>query len=193
MVHKKKPINKRLIIIIISLFVFIFFTASFILRLLPKSKPNTDASIIKKEFVTLPSSSEEIKIAKSIISWLDDQRNENGTYYSVRNCTVKDECTITGDSHRSGAAAIMARYRYYLVTKDSSQLDQIKSDLSSIISIIDSGKFTLQNNHYSCYLLSDLYFDTSISQEIRDMAKKVCYIGSYEILNNPFEYELFRE
>ncbi len=181
---------KNKLIIIVSFFVLILLLVLFAIFILVPKKTN-NKTFIKKENITLPSSSEEQIIAKSIISWLDEQKDDRGIYYSIRSCTVENNCGDVGESNRTGFAAVWARYRYYLATKDNSQLDIIKKDLISIKNMVDSGKYKIQNNHYACYFMSDIYFDQNLSQEIKDLSKEVCLLGTYEITNNPFESELY--
>lgn len=117
------------------------------------------------------------EIAKKVLDWLNKQKDVREAYRFSVDCKRSDvkNCVAEG-SNRSGLGVIWGRFRYLLNHRsDSKEMDILKNDLALYAD--RSRLVLLQNNHWDCKLMFDLWKSDLLGDNEKKEAEKICFDG----------------
>jgi len=118
--------------------------------------------------------------AKNALAWLEKQKDERGIYYFSRSCssgTSCDQINKSGQSGHYGLAAIWGRYKYYSQNRTMADLTIINKDLAAYTDASKIG--VVQNDHWNCRLMYELWSDKAFSAEQKQQLEQICWQSLY--------------
>jgi len=116
-----------------------------------------------------------VVMAKSIISWLDKQKDQtDSTYPLMCKCTDSgcQECTGEAYGFRVVPYIAWGKFNYYSKTGDETVLASLESDLDKLNGI--------QYSLWNCRLLYDIQTSSKASDSLKTKAKNACIYSGYE-------------
>ncbi len=133
------------------------------------------ALIIGLIFLLIPKTPSDTEIAKGILDWLWDNRDDRGLNNSLGECTENSQgitCQFDPNppSLRHTAVVIWARYNYWLKTGDQEELDRLTSNINDYYNVSQDPQWLIQPDNYHFYYLSQLYLSDKpeINSELKE-------------------------
>ena len=115
-------------------------------------------------------------VARKTLDWIDQQRNSDGWYILERGCDYeKKTCDVVWDNeegNKDGLIATWARFNFYQQTKDSKDLEIVKSDINKFYEKYPNG---VDNALWICKITYDMWKSNVFDQEIKDKLEKICF------------------
>lgn len=115
------------------------------------------------------------KIVTPLNAWVGKQKNLQGIYQLGEICTVTGDCRSIGPDNRAGISVIWALYR--LSKGNLANTANLQSTIQSDLEVYN--EILIQNDYLNCTLMYEIWQDVSVSQKIKDLAKTLCFGGSY--------------
>ena len=190
--------NFQLIFIVILIVILVVAAAIFLFKL----KINNQESVLKSTLEMIPSAQItnenkkdlELAVAQWHLSYLDEQKDERGIYLDYArnaNCNENENNCTNIPSNRAFLPVLWARYQYYLLTNDTTQLQILKDDIHQTQTEILDGydaagqKYVIQNNSFNCYLMRPMINDQNniFTNLEKESLKNFCLASSYEWLD----------
>lgn len=126
------------------------------------------------------------EVAAQDFMWIDSIKDNTNRYTFGEVCKSSNDCKKPA-SNNDGPAVIWARFKYYEKFKRSTDLDKIKQDLANYSN--PSIVTTIQNPHWNCKLMYDLWNSSVFNTDEKTQIKKICF-GSTSITLGEDEYNL---
>lgn len=115
-------------------------------------------------------------VARKTLDWIDKQRNDDSWYILERGCNFEEKtCDTVWDSeegNKDGLIATWARFNYYQQTKDSADLEIVKSDINKFYEKYPEG---VDNALWICKITYDMYASGLFDEEINNKLKDICF------------------
>lgn len=145
--------KNRLILIIIFVFlIFLIISGYWFFR--EKSRVKID-EIVEKEK----------DIAKLTLSWLNNQKNNEGIYRVNYVCVKREDPFY---STRIFPSVLWGKFKYYEKNLDYDGISRVMEELNLAINT------PTQNNQWNCKLMEDLWKSNILSEEQKEKAKNYC-------------------
>ncbi len=206
-INQKKP---RIIIILITFFFFLIVTFllwwfffrqnSNSLQPFSNSSPTEETSLINNsQKETAP----ELVLAQKILHQISNHQSQEGFYGDWQICLKeKDKQNYTCElnmypyemkegleefydetaSYRYSIPVIWARFKYYQKTNDQEQLKLLEKDLYNLDNYLSENNERLLNTDvYNCSLMEEITNSDLISDEIKNLTTKICFIAVAEV------------
>ncbi|MFA6185249.1 MAG: hypothetical protein WCT51_00010 [Candidatus Shapirobacteria bacterium] len=114
------------------------------------------------------------EIVKSVIDWLDGERDERGMYWFSQKCLIDEpnNCQKKEKSSYSGIAVMWGMNKYYLETKDQNILNTIKNDINNY----DDRKKnpSIGTNKFGCKLLMEIKVNNDLTEIDKKKLDSIC-------------------
>ncbi|MDO5561405.1 MAG: hypothetical protein Q4G02_01370 [bacterium] len=195
--NSHKFFNKKIIITVVIIAIVVLVTIFFIARRNTTEKQaQSETKIEMIDPATLTDiDKREINqaVAEGHLNYLAEQKDNRGVYLDYAGnafCEEGSSCQSIS-SNRAFLPAIWARYQYYLLTEDATQLQILKDDIKQAQTAIldgydeDGAKNVIQNNFFNCYFMKSMIEDEKEVLTIweKNTLKRFCVESNYEWLD----------
>ena len=200
LVLKKEEVqkSKRRLYIILAIIAILTIITS-ILLLINRSSDNDQIQTNVREVIdpnTLENQDKraiDLAVAKGHLDYLTQQKDQRGAYLDYAGnafCPEGGETCSYISSNRAFLSVLWARYQYYLLTHDETELQILKDDIKQSQTAIldgyleDGSRNVIQNNSLNCYLMQPMINDENniFTDWEKDTLKRFCTESMYEWL-----------
>ncbi|MEA2056159.1 MAG: hypothetical protein U9O78_00360 [Patescibacteria group bacterium] len=140
-----------------------------------KKAKDSDEAI---ETAESPVKREYEEIADNLMLWLDEQKDDNGSYANQIICEPScDRILSAGTSGHDGVPVVWGRYKYYEKNQTKEALAKLTNDLKIYANkeLVPS----IQANGWTCNLMHDLWKSKVLPKKQRDLASDICWRTTY--------------
>ena len=134
---------------------------------------------------------EQLEFASENINWMKTSVDSRGLYTDINTCNYDANsdswsCSVGAPSNRAFLPVIWAEYQYYLTTGDEKVLNQLKTDIATVQSVIfDSELYEIQNNYYNCLFMADILTDKKavFTEKEKNTLQAICLNSTNEVFD----------